>query len=927
MSDLLQYALLGLGPGAMFAIMGIGVVVVYRGSGVLNFAHGACGMIGAFTYYDLTKTTFTVQGEQEGPLLASWQGALVGIAVSALIGVVMHLGIMRSLRNAAPLTKVIATLGVMIALQSAALLRWGSTPVPVSSWLPSSNWTITDDISIGSDRIYLFIIALALSASLVTFFRSTRFGLATSASAENPLAAEALGVSPDRVGVWNWALGGGLAGLAGILISPITNLSITSLTLLVVVALAAALIGQFTSIPLTLAGGLAIGVVQSVLTNPDIATALPAGSVDAFPLVVIIGVLMFRGDSLPSRGYVGMRMPRLGSGETDLRVVGALLAFVLLLVWLALPDNWVEAALTSVLISLLALSLVVVTGYTGQVSLAQWALAGFGAYTAGRLVTEGGLPFMAALPLAVLASTVVGVLVALPALRTRGVTLAVVTLSLALVLQVMVYAQTPDRRIPDPSLFGWDISALTNPRRYLTVVLVVFAAVAVVLGNIRRSRSGRRLVAVRANERAAASLGINPFEAKLYGFAVGAAVAGLGGVLLAFRQSFLVFASFNVFGNINLVAWGVIGGVGYIIGPLWSGLFAPAGIGAEVFRFWDSIESYLPLVGGLSLILILRNNPDGLAEPHVHIAHGIAERRAAKAGLSATEVIDEAARHLTELDAESASRVEPATLEVRNLSVAFGGVKALHDVSFSVNPGEVLGLIGPNGAGKTTFIDAVTGFVGPTGTITVDGQDVTNLPAHGRARRGIGRSWQSLELFEDMTVLDNLRAAAEDRSRLAYLTDLFRPSRAPLPPVASAAVKEFGLEGDLHRHPGELPYGKRRLVAIARAVAASPSILLLDEPAAGLDHREVAELGDLVTRLARDWGLAVLLIEHDIEMVMALSDRVVALDFGLKIAEGSPLEVSNDPQVVAAYLGVDDDDLDLEDGALAGLQPEGAIHE
>ncbi len=923
MSDLLQYALLGLGPGAMFAIMGIGVVVIYRGSGVLNFAHGACGMIGAFIYYDLTKTTFTVQGDKIEPTLATWQGALVGIAVSALIGVVIHLGIMRSLRDAAPLTKVIATLGVMIALQSAALLRWGSTPVPVNSWLPSENWSLTDNISVGSDRIYLFIIAVVLSVSLVVFFRSTRFGLATSASAENPLAAEALGVSPDRVGVWNWALGGALAGLAGILISPIINLSITSLTLLVVVALAAALIGQFTSILATLAGGLAIGVAQSVLTNPDIATALPAGTVDAFPLVLIIGVLMFRGDSLPTRGFVGMRMPQLGTGEINVRLVGGLLAVGLALVWLALPDNWIEAVLTSFLISLVALSLVVVTGYTGQVSLAQWALAGFGAYTAGRLVTEGGMPFVAALPLAVIASTVVGVLVALPALRTRGVTLAVVTLSLALVLQVMVYAQTADRRIPEPTLFGWEIDALTNPRRYLTVVLVVFAAVAVMLGNIRRSRSGRRLVAVRTNERAAASLGINPFEAKLYGFAVGAAIAGLGGVFLAFRQSFLVFASFNVFGNINLVAWGVIGGVGYIIGPIWSGLFAPAGIGAEIFRFWDSVESYMPLVGGISLILILRNNPDGLAEPHVHIAHAIAEKRAAKHERPAVDP----AIFLTEVSEEATSTVEPATLEVRNLSVAFGGVRALDDVSFSVHPGEVLGLIGPNGAGKTTFIDAVTGFVKPTGTITVDGEDVSRLPAHGRARRGIGRSWQSLELFEDMTVLDNLRAAAEDRTKKAYLTDLFRPSRAPLPPVASAAVKEFGLEGDLHRHPGELPYGKRRLVAIARAVAAAPSVLLLDEPAAGLDHREVEELGDLVTRLARDWGLAVLLIEHDIEMVMALSDRVVALDFGMKIAEGSPIEVSNDPGVVAAYLGVDEDEVDLADESLPDRQPEGAIHE
>jgi len=218
----------------------------------------------------------------------------------------------------------------------------------------------------------------------------------------------------------------------------------------------------------------------------------------------------------------------------------------------------------------------------------------------------------------------------------------------------------------------------------------------------------------------------------------------------------------------------------------------------------------------------------------------------------------------------------------------------------------VVGLIGPNGAGKTTIVDALTGFTKPTeGRVLLDGTAMAGSawsPAR-RARAGVRRSFQSLELFEDVSVAENLHAGAAEHTWLSGLRDLFWPSHPSLSPSAVSSIREFGLEGDLERVPGDLPYGRRRLVGIARAIASAPSVLLLDEPAAGLDDNETNELGDVIRRLADERGMAVLLIEHDVELVLRVCDYVVVLDFGRKIAAGTPAEVRANPAVIAAYLG------------------------
>jgi ABC-type branched-subunit amino acid transport system ATPase component len=229
-------------------------------------------------------------------------------------------------------------------------------------------------------------------------------------------------------------------------------------------------------------------------------------------------------------------------------------------------------------------------------------------------------------------------------------------------------------------------------------------------------------------------------------------------------------------------------------------------------------------------------------------------------------------------------------------------------------------LIGPNGAGKTTMIDAVTGFVrASSGRMTIGGREIHGWSAHRRARAGLSRSFQSLELFEDMTVRDNLRTASDSRDRLAYVSNLVASRNEALAPAAIAAIREFQLEPYLDMLPADLPYGRRRLVAVARAVATGPSILLLDEPAAGLDETETSELAALVRRLARAWGIGVLVIEHDMTFVMSTCDRIVVLDFGQEIGRGTPAEVATDQRVIAAYLG-EEIDADVATAVADGLE-------
>ncbi|WP_030660711.1 ABC transporter permease subunit [Streptomyces cellulosae] len=894
MADILRFALLGLGLGALYALTAHGIVLVYRGSGVLNFAHGAIGMAGAYVQWELSA--------QHG--VSYWPATACGVLTSAVLGVLTHLLVLRPLRRASSLARLVGTLAVFIVLTAIAVKRYGDSLQLVPGKLPTKLLTIAG-ATVSEDRVWLLGIALAVTAVLHLLYKRTLFGLGTTAVAENEGAAASLGWSPDLIATGNWALGSALAGLTAILIVPVIGLSVTGLTTLLLSALAAALVGRFSSFPVTLAGGLVIGLVQSELTRfgSDV-----TGLASSVPFLFIALVLVARGRALPLRGTFLDRLPALGTGRVRKAPLALAVAVALVLVSVSTP-LWADAITTTLVLSLIILSIIVVTGYAGQVSLAAYALAGTGAFIAGHTAADWGWPFELALLAGVLGTVPIGLLFALPAVRTRGVNLAIITLGLGTTLEAMVFQNTDLSTTPGSdgiavgkqTLFGVSISGVDHPQRYASVVLVLFVAAALLVANVRRSRTGRRLVAVRANERAAAALGIDVRAAKLYAFGLSAAIAALAGVLTGFRSTSVVFSDFASFNSITALGLAVIGGVGFLVGPLFGATFAAGTVGA---RFGDlvlpGLSEWMPLIGGIILVLTLVGNQDGIGKAVGRQAAGVRRRLSAKR----VPVVPEGGAEEEPTAVPDVTRAAPLPLHVRDLTVRYGGVVAVDGLSLDVEPGRVVGLIGPNGAGKTSAIDAVTGFTrAASGSVRLGGLDATRLSVHKRASAGLSRSFQSLELFEDMTVLDNLYAACDRPGRWAYLTDLIRPGSRPLPAHVLVAVREFGLQDSLDRPVGDLSYGERRLLAIARSVASSPSVLLLDEPAAGLSDDETRELAHLVRRLAEDWGMGVLLVEHDVDMVMSVCDQVVVLDFGRRICAGTPQEVRSDPAVRAAYLG------------------------
>lgn len=900
MAVFLHFGLLGLGVGALYVLAAQGLVVIYRGSGVLNFAQGAIGIAGAYIEY---KVQYSLTQSYAVSVIA-------GVAFAAFLGVMIHNLVMRPLKRASSLTRLVATLGLYLLLVAVGTLLVadgtlgaGQDYAFIGSTLPIHVWSLGSGITITSDRVYLMAIALLGTAALWAGFRYTPYGRGTSAVAENQRAAASLGLSPDSVATVNWALGCALAAGAAILLVPITTLSVSEMSLLLLPTLAAALVGGFTSFPLTLLAGLGIGVASTELNY-----YASANLANAVPFMVIVAILVVRGTALPLRDFFLERLPTVGTGRVRPTFVAGGIAVAIVLI-ASLSVVWVDSIAQTMAVATILLSVVVLTGYAGQMSLAQFAIAGFGAFVAGRLASTQGVPFWAALLLGIAATVPLGVAFALTAVRTRGANLAIVTLGLGAATEFLILDSNSftggvfGTVVPAPTLFGFSISPLTHPQRYAIFSVLAFVAVALAVANVRRGRTGRRLLAVRTNERAATALGISVPAAKLYAFGLSAAIAALGGVIIAYETSTIVYSTFTNFTSITFVALAVIGGVGYIMGSFLGATLAVGSIGAQIGNALfgsDSFTQYLPVISAAIVILLILQNQNGIA-PEIQGQLSWIARHLPR--LPRGERRSRRATPVMRVAEDQRERAQPRSLDVRGVTVRYGAVVAVEDASLTVSPGTIVGLIGPNGAGKTSLIDAVTGYAPASGSITLGGADITGWSAVRRARSGISRSFQSLELFEDMTVLDNLRAACDERDSWSYVRDLVYPKNPPLPAVVVAAIDEFGLEANLGKRASELSHGERRLLAIARSISLEPSVLLLDEPAAGLTNTETAELGELVRRLATEWGLAILLVEHDVDFVMDVCDHIVVLDFGRKISEGAPDVVASDPVVIAAYIG------------------------
>lgn len=891
MLEIFQFALLGLGTGALYALGAHGIVLIYRGSGVINFSHGAMALLGAALFAEL-------RGDWQWPLAAA---LIVAIGTTAMVGYVIDQLIMRRLRHASPLGRLVVTLGVLGIIESIVIVRYGSGLRFVDSFLPNHSVQLTDSMAIGLDRLLIFIIAVAVTALLWAVYRFSEFGRQTTAVAENPRSAAAFGISPNRVSALNWMLGAGMAALAGILLAPVTGLMPATMVLLINPLLAAALVGGFASFPLTLLGGLVIGIAQGLIGAFDTSTGWSA----SVPFLVIIVTMIVRGKALPLRGFIGDKLPLVGAAQRFGVVHVVLIALAAMVIFIASEDV-VNGITGTLLAATVLLSIITVTGLGGQVSLAQYGMAGVGAFVAARLADVYGLPFPLVFVAALLVTVPAGMVLAIPALRTRGVNLAIVTLGLGLALDNLVFKNIDytggftGTQVEAPELFGISFDGILYPERFALLALLMFSFCAYLLMNIRRGVSGRRLLATRSNERAASALGVNVVGAKLYAFAVGAGFAAAGGALGAFRYPNVRFdAGFSPFESIPAMLMAFLGGIGFIGGALIGGLLSLGGLVNELLATVINLKEWQGFFIGVGAITIVMAHPNGLAEVFGGLLKRLPGLSRAKSGGTDT---------LLAADGSKPRTVSPKNLTVQDVTVRFGGLTALDSLSFTVSAGQVQGLIGPNGAGKTTMIDVITGFTPASeGRVAIDSEDCTHLNATQRAQAGLGRTFQNLELFDDLTVEDNLRVACDSRKHSHYWRDLLRPQSTDFDASLIHTIKHFGLSDCLALYPGELSFGQRRLLGIARAVAANPSILLLDEPAAGLDSNETHELGTIIRWLAEVKGMAVLLVEHDMNLVMSVCDSVVVLDFGHKIAEGTPAEVRENSEVIAAYLGTNHD--------------------
>ncbi len=894
--QIVTFAALGLATGSLFGLLALGLVVIYRGSGIVNFAQGAMAMVGAYAYYEFSERLGWPTGA----------GAIASVAVCGVMGALIQSVVLRSMTRSSALSRVIATLGFVLILQSAAFLVFGRDPLTVQSVFPTRTVSLfSGRLLIGQNQIYMFVICTVLGILLFALYRYTSFGRVTAAVAEHDLVASSLGYSPNLVAMTNWALGSMLAGLAGVLIAPITSLDPTTLVLLVVPAMAVALIGGFSSFILTFLAALALGIADSELTR----YVTQPGWGTAAPFIAVILVLIVRGRSLPLRSFVLDRLPAVGSGRVRW-LFFALFSAVLCWVSLISDPNWSVAIATTGSMAIICLSVVVLTGYAGQLSLAQFVLAGIGALLVGHLAPH--MPFVVAVVVGAAITGVIGGLVGLPALRSRGITLAVATLCFGGALVAVVLSNdnyngsttgTGGLNVPTPTVFGWSVDPLTLGNRYALTVVCALLLLSVAVANLRRGVTGRQMLAIRSNERAAAALGINVALVKTYAFIVAASIAAVGGALLAFMGPAVVVTNFDSFTGIVIVAVVVVGGVGNIPGAYIGALLIGGGVLTQLLSgVSPNIDEYLPLVGGVLLIVNLMFSPDGLFEMNrrstLRLLRPLAQRFAV--GRSRPRKA-----HVVLSDFSGAIRVERRGLSVSDVSVSFGGVHALRDVSIEMHPGEIHGVIGPNGAGKTTLIDAITGFVRTSkGEVRLGDSVISSWSPQRRAASGLSRSFQSLELFTDLTIAENLAVAGNTSSWHRYLTDFVRPGKIVLGPAASEALRQFELDGLIDQVPSDISFGRRKTVAIARSIANSPSVLLLDEPAAGLDDREAEELAALIRRLADDWGIAVLLVEHNVEMIMSISDRVTVIASGEILASGSPDHIRSNQSVIDAYLGI-----------------------
>jgi branched-chain amino acid transport system permease protein len=625
--QIVLFAILGLGAGSLIAGIAVGIVVTFRGSGIINLATGAVAMVAGYSYWSLRTGSYGVH-------VPTAPALVITFLVLLALGLLVEFGVFRPLRTAAPLAKLAASLGLLLVAQAAVSLAFGIGTKPQPPVLPGGTVTVFGS-NVPIDRFILPGIILAATAALSLAYRLTRFGLATRAASENEIAAMLMGLSPDRLALASTLLGTFVAGALGVLAASITQLDPNALPLQVVPALTAALFARFTSFWIACLVGLAIGMLENILYYLQTQSWFPTDNGVAMPGVqqllvfVLMVIAMFvRGTSLPSRGeLVEQRLPYAPRARRlwQSALVGTAAAVVALIV---LPYDFRQALITSLLAMIMCLSFVVVTGYVGQITVVQLALAGVSGFILSHLAVDHGVGFPAGMLIGAVGATVCGLVVGASALRVRGVGLAVVTLAGAVAIEQFVFLNstwgggTSSSPVPAPKL-GIDLGPY-GPFRGLDgkvpspvfgfFVLGVAVALGLVVANLRRSSLGQRMLAVRSNERAAAAAGINVRNVKFAAFGISSFIAGLGGALYGYNFSSVTVNRFSALTALGLIAFAYVGGITMVSGALIAGLISVEALFPYALEKWFGISgNWALLFAGLALIVTLIQNPDGIA--------------------------------------------------------------------------------------------------------------------------------------------------------------------------------------------------------------------------------------------------------------------------------------------------------------------------